>query len=36
MLIILLSATKQLFALVACYQITFYSIILAELTINSI
>jgi len=30
MLIDLLSATNQLFALVACSEITFYSIILAE------
>jgi hypothetical protein len=34
MLINLLSATNQLFALFACSEITFYSIILAELILN--
>jgi hypothetical protein len=36
MLINLLSATNQLFALVACSEIAFYSIILAEPIPNSI
>jgi len=36
MLINLLSATNPLFALVACSEIAFYSIILAELTSNPI
>jgi hypothetical protein len=36
MLIDLLSATNQLFALIACSEIAFYSIILAELTHNPI
>jgi len=34
MLINLLSATNQLFALIACSEIAFYSIILAELHIT--
>ena len=34
MLINLLSATNQLFALITCSEIAFYSIILAELTPN--